>query len=300
MINKKTVTIGIPAYNEEGNIAYIIKDILAQKENDYTLTEIIIASDGSSDETCDKVRAFGDKRITLLDFKDRQGPAARQNYIMEKVDSDILVILNADIKLDGDMFINKLIQPIIQGNDLAASNMRCVKTSGFFESIMAYSIEFKSYVFEHYKNGINVYTCRGVARAFSKELYKKFQFGHSIGEDAHSYFYTVFNNFKYAFAKDAVCYIKCVSTYKDNLKQSTRNFNGIKAFAKKYGYSYVNSEYKIDLKFLIKGFILYLVKNPIKMSLYCLITASTVVSSFFVKTSDTWSIAESSKVLVQE
>jgi hypothetical protein len=62
----------------------------------------------------------------------------------------------------------------------------------------------------------------------------------------------------------------------------------------------VNSEYKIELKFLIKGFVLYLVKNPIKMSLYCMIAASTAISSFFVKTSDTWSIAKSSKVLVQE
>ncbi len=300
MINKKTITIGIPAYNEEGNIAYILRDILAQKEIDYTLNEVIVASDGSSDKTCNKVRAFDDKRITLFDFKDRQGAAARQNFIMEKADSDILILLNADIKLDGETFVNKLIQPIIAGSDLTSSNMHCVKPSGFFESIISYSLEFKNYVFEHYKNGLNVYTCHGVARAFSKNLYKTFKFGDSVGEDAYSYFYTVFNKYNYAYAKDAVCYIKCVCSYKDNLKQSTRNFNGIKAFAKKYGYTYVNSEYKIDLKLLTKGFIIYLLKNPIKMILYCIIVLSTALSSFFVKTSNTWSIAKSSKVLRKE
>ena len=51
MRKKLTVTIGIPAYNEEANVRNLLVSLLAQKETNFKLQEIIVVSDGSTDKT---------------------------------------------------------------------------------------------------------------------------------------------------------------------------------------------------------------------------------------------------------
>lgn len=51
-MKKLSVSVGIPAYNEEQNIASLIFGILKQKVNNITLKEIIVISDGSTDKYC--------------------------------------------------------------------------------------------------------------------------------------------------------------------------------------------------------------------------------------------------------
>ena len=51
MVKKQTVTIGIPAYNEEQNIGVLLSKLLAQKQIHYKLKEILIYLDGSIDHT---------------------------------------------------------------------------------------------------------------------------------------------------------------------------------------------------------------------------------------------------------
>jgi len=79
---KLTVTIGIPAFNEEANIGFLLKDVLMQKTNSFKLTNILVSSDGSTDKTKFIVEAFKDKRIKLLANIERKGQSYRQNQIM--------------------------------------------------------------------------------------------------------------------------------------------------------------------------------------------------------------------------
>jgi len=58
MADKKTLAIGIPAHNEEANIGFLIKALLEQESRLYVLTEIIVASDASTDKTVELVKAL--------------------------------------------------------------------------------------------------------------------------------------------------------------------------------------------------------------------------------------------------
>lgn len=297
MSTKASLTIGIPAYNEEANIAVLINELLEQKSQTYVLESIVVASDGSSDRTVEIVKSFNSNRVQVLDNKDRKGAAARQNQLIEYADSDILVLMNADIKLGDSDFIQKLVDKIQEGADLVSPNMLCVPPTGVFESIVAFGLHLKNHAFENYKKGNNIYTCHGAARAFSKQLYKKFRFATSISEDANSYLYAVTNGFKYAYADKATCYIKSAGTYKDHLRQSTRNFNGMKILQTKYEPSVVKKAYHLPLAVVAKAGLVYFVKNPLKLVIYGVLIVSTFLGSKFIKSSQVWEISKSSKVL---
>ncbi len=299
MKTNTTVTIGIPAYNEAANIKYLLDELFAQDEDNFVLENVIVASDGSDDATVDIVKSYDNSKIILFDNTDRKGQAARQNQIMQYSNSDILVLLNADIKLQDVHFISKLVNKINEGADLVSSNMLGLPPRCFFESIITYCLELRNYSFERFNYGINVYTCHGAARAFSRRLYKVFEFGNSVGEDAHSYLFAKSKGFKYSYAANAICYIRCVSTYKDHVRQSTRNLNGMRNFRERFGEEFVNKEYRIPAKLVIKAGIVYFLKNPIKMIVYSVILVSAYISSYFIKNSNTWVIAKSSKVLTQ-
>ena len=73
MYKKPTVTIGIPAYNEEANIKNLLDSILSQIQNNFIIDEIIVVSDGSSDKTADIVRSLNNSLINLIEDKERLG-----------------------------------------------------------------------------------------------------------------------------------------------------------------------------------------------------------------------------------
>ena len=84
------ITIGIPAYNEEKNIAKII--IKLKKITD----SIIVCDDGSSDMTSEIAKNLG---VIVISHKKNMGYGAAIRTIFEKsaeIDSDILVTFDAD------------------------------------------------------------------------------------------------------------------------------------------------------------------------------------------------------------
>ena len=119
---KCTVSVGIPAYNEEANIGYLLNDLLAQKEEGYTLEKIYVYSDGSTDATESIVCGIQDERVELVCGPGRMGQAYGQNTIMQMAQSDYLVLLNADIQIKDIAFIQKLIRPLMdEGTELVSS-----------------------------------------------------------------------------------------------------------------------------------------------------------------------------------
>src|SRR3989344_306584 len=80
-MNKKTVIVGIPAFNEEKNIGVLLESILLQKGNNFTIDKVIVVCDGSRDNTAEIVKLYSKKfnQISLKDDNKRKGKAARLN-----------------------------------------------------------------------------------------------------------------------------------------------------------------------------------------------------------------------------
>lgn len=106
------VSIGIPAYNEEGNIANLLIALMNQKTENVKINEIIVISSGSTDKTDSIVKDFSQKdcRIKLLRQGARKGKVSAINEFLKAASNDIVVLESADTIPSGET-IERLCSP---------------------------------------------------------------------------------------------------------------------------------------------------------------------------------------------
>ena len=93
-----TVSLIIPAYNEEKVIAQKIENALALEYPQDRL-EIIVASDGSTDGTNGIVGTFASAGVKLVALNPNQGKSSAQNRAVAEAQGDILFFTDADVML---------------------------------------------------------------------------------------------------------------------------------------------------------------------------------------------------------
>ncbi len=103
----KTITVVIPAYNEEERIAATIRAIKSMSVQ----TEIMVVNDGSADETSRKAREQGAK---VLDLKPNRGKGGAMNAAVPLLDTDIIAFVDGDLG-DSAAQAYKIIEPVMDG-----------------------------------------------------------------------------------------------------------------------------------------------------------------------------------------
>lgn len=302
MIKKPTVTIGIPAYNEEANIGSLLKQLMHQKEKNFHLKRIIVSSDGSTDNTAAAVKSIKNKKIILFDNNKRKGLARGLNQITEKTNSDILVFLDADIVVKDKYLISKLIKPIItEKMDLASCRIEEEQPENFIEKALFISMQLKSNLFESFKGGNNLFTCHGPVRALSRKMYKKILFPEGKGNDMYSYLFAVANGFSYKYVKDASIFYRLPGNLRDHKNQSFRFHNSIKAQRNYFSDTVIKSETRIPLTSYLLGAlksVALFIRYPVHIFFYIFVNEYLKFAS--VKHSygnDLWKTVTSSKTL---
>jgi len=104
------IKVIIPAYNEEGSIALVIRDIPG------SVHEIIVVNNNSSDATAKNAQDAG--ATVLTELKPGYGNACLRgiDYIkQQKTDTDIVVFLDGDYS-DYPEELTKIVAPIIEKN----------------------------------------------------------------------------------------------------------------------------------------------------------------------------------------
>lgn len=299
-MKKPTITIGIPAYNEEANIEFLLSSLVRQKVKNARIVEIIVISDGSNDSTLIKAKTIQDPRIKVINEKTRRGTSIRQNEILKLSRGDILVLINADTLPANDLFIATLIQPLIREPriGIAGANVHPAKPRGFFESAIVAGWEFKKYMYDRINVGKNVYNCHGIARAFSRKLYTQLHWPDGLPEDAYSYFSCVQKSFVFSYVPRAQIMFRAPTTLVDHARQSNRFSQGTKSLERYFPKDELNRAYAIPKFLFIKALMTYLFHEPLRFSIYLL-------SSFYLRLFNrmtinhvTWDISTSSKHIV--
>ena len=293
-----TVNIGIPAYDEEANIYYLLKSIISQKVSEGILEKIIVISDGSEDQTLDQARRIKDKRLLIINNKKRQGKMVVQNEILEIANSDILIMLDADTVLNGKNFVDEIIKPFLKDDKVGIVGAETISLTGrtFLERVIARSHEFKKNMYKRINNGNNIYLCHGRARAFLKDFYKSFKWPNESPEDAFSYLACIKNNFKFKYSPSAKIKFRSPSLLTDHRKQSNRFREGRKNLLRHFNEDFVRSEYNIPIILTVREIFWAMIKSPILMSSYlCLYFYLILSSKNETINFSKWDIAQSSK-----
>lgn len=117
--DKISVSICIPAFNEEKNIGKLVQGLLKQQTRHIDINKIVVISSASTDRTNEIVKNFVDKypeKVVLLVQKTRRGKAAAINTFLKHVNDPIVVVQSADTLPLKDT-IEKLCRPfLVDGN----------------------------------------------------------------------------------------------------------------------------------------------------------------------------------------
>ncbi len=272
IMKKASVSIGIPAFNEEANIKNLLLSILRQKH--CSLKEIIVVSDGSTDKTVSYALEVRDKRIYIVDRKNRIGANQTQNEIVKKAKGNILIMLNGDVILRDDDFVEKIIAPILNDKKvgLVGANVISVRPRGLFESIMSTSSELRSDIYRKIRYGINVYTCHGRARAFSRQFYKHIVWPDDCPEDSYSYLRCLEQGYKFAYEPLAKVIFRSSSSLSDHKKQSLRFADGKIKLEKYFSAEFVRKQFQIPMSILLTSILKFLFLHPFETLSYILVS----------------------------
>jgi len=102
----------MPVYNEEDTIHLIVQRVLARPE----VGELVMVNDCSADGTWQRMQELAktDPRIRIFTHEVNQGKGAALRSGFAQVNSDIVIIQDADLEYDPDEY-PKLLMPIITG-----------------------------------------------------------------------------------------------------------------------------------------------------------------------------------------
>ena len=114
----KTLSIVIPAYNEERTIHEILDAVRAVELDGKMKKEVIIVDDCSSDNTMERLEAYAQEYpemgLSLHKHEVNKGKGAALHTGIDKATGDYIVIQDADLEYDPQEY-NILLKPILNG-----------------------------------------------------------------------------------------------------------------------------------------------------------------------------------------
>lgn len=298
MKKKLTVTIGIPAFNEEKNIKQLLMTILSQKQSFFVIKEVLVVSDSSEDDTPYLVRQFNNRKIKLLWNKSRMGQNYCQNKIFSNANSDFVVLIEADTCPMDKNYLHNLLKPFIKGNvDIVQGNESILTSKSLVGSAIAtYSKEF--HALEIQNRDTKAFFCSGRGgRGYSKKVYKNLRWPSFVPEDAYAHLWSKQNGIKTVFVKRALCQYKVAQTYKDFQKSINKNISAESALRTFFVKDFVEKVYKKPIWFIPRVFSTLFLKDPISLFIYLTLWSLNRISRERTPFNNIWPISESTKVL---
>lgn len=299
-----TVSIGIAAYNAEKNIKKILMSLLRQKETGFSIKEIVVHSDCSSDGTVAAAKSINNDLINVIDNTQRKGFAGSVMALLNTLTGDVVVLLNDDITIEDEMFLSKLVQVFA---DEPAVGMSCgaiqaLPPVSFIDKAIQSTQRAYQRMREEINGGHNLFTVDGKVMALSSAFREKLVFPANLKQvgnvDAFVYLSCIQNGFKYRYAKNALVYFRNPVNFNDYVKWTARNDSTPKMMKQLFG-GLADKEYTLPKNSMLYYACIEFLKNPvgclfIAVSRYYIQRKASKLSKNF---NSTWETVQSSKHL---
>jgi len=224
--------IGICAYNEEANIGRLLQNLLTQRlAKGFRLNKIIVVASGCTDKTEEIVKECSEthSEVKLITEGERRGKTSALNKMLDTVQADVLVYLNADVvPVQGS--INAMLKYFLD-NSVGAVTTKAVpvddrkKFAGFYSHFF--------WLFSHLIC-VNLFVkVHGELCAIRSKLIGKIPWD-VPWEDHYFEVVTRRQGFRVVYAQDATVFTKGPGSVADILKWRRRTFTGYLYLRKKY------------------------------------------------------------------
>lgn len=274
MKNKITLSVGIPAYNEEGNIATIIKSILRQKQESFKLEKIYIVSDGSTDNTISIVKklATKHKELKLIYREQRSGKVGALNKIYAINKSELILTIDADLAFAKTEDIENMVKVIVSDKKINFVGPRHIPVKpdslmGMFAYVSYLSFEG---AFLKINNGNNFYAVMG-AYLLRKKFSKTIKYPKNAQADQVILYAMATRKSKYSpmgrkggfkFVPEAYVLFRTVTTFKDWRLLGMRSVIADKANTAEYFGEKILNEYYMPRHLFMLSLMKWFLKSP--------------------------------------
>lgn len=288
----KKISIGIPLFNEGKSIHQLLISLLQQQH--VSIKEIILATDGSTDNTILEIKKVFDKRIKMINGNKRMGKAYRMQQIISVFSGDVLVFLDGDIQIKDNEMFSEILKKYPM-NTVSLIGVRSVpeKTGTLFQRFLLASMTFQDYIKRTWKHGDNYLAFKGNMLFLEKTFGKSITFPENlVNDDAYIYFLAKVKKLRSVYAHMYTVWYTLPSRFEDHVKQSAR-FSSSKKELMKY-FSNEIIDYTFPKKIMITSFLKTLIKEHIYFIGYIFVMF-LVRTQGEKKVTAKWSIAKTTK-----
>lgn len=294
------LSVGVPAYNESRNISALVQSILSQKEINFSLREVIVISDGSSDDTVVRTRSVADSRVRVVDSNERKGKTGRCNELFDMFTGDVLIQFDGDMRLPKDSVIAEMVKTMQSGDyGFVCGNLVPVEPKTYVEKLANFGITTWTDILDELgPSKTMLHHCVGGARLFTRETLKNFRFPAEVetGEDVYTYFTLLKQGVRIGYAPLAVVNYKLASTFTDYVKQMHRFLTTTNTMSDGFGQAMYEKEDLVTTAVKLKAFIRRLFKtNPAISIGYAAMQVYAKLTVARYKRTKLWDVASSTK-----
>lgn len=297
-----TVSIAIPAFNEENNIKQLLDNLLHQKQNTYKLTEIVINTDGSSDKTPVIVKNYSvkHKQVKLLNNTDRRGKATRLNELYQRNSSDYLLTFDADVLPGRTDTIEKMLGVFENDNKtvVVAGNLLATQPETFIGKIIYTNNLIWNRIRLRFPNGDHIANLYGQATMLTKQFAKSVIYPTNIS-CVEEYLYIKAKEVEgFRLAVDTKILFKAPESIRDVILQARRSLRERYLLIQYFG-TEVLTLHDVPSSYKIMSIIEFMVKSPF----YTILALSLNVLIRFIPYDDKlnkqgmWQTATTTKII---
>lgn len=266
-MKKRTMSVGIPAHNEEKNVPLLLASLLKQ-EGEFTLDAIYIVCDGCTDKTAFVARKIAKKNqhlpIVVIDDGERVGQFKRLEQIYKICTSDILLTLDADTVL-ADNHVLELITTAFKNKKvgLVGGHNQPVPGKNLLENVINTGAILWYETVKDINQGHTIHTHHSPISAVRTSLVKDLHFpNHVIANDDFLYFKILRKGYQYFHEPRAKSWYREPTTLHDYFTQATRFITAKESIIEYFGPE-VRSAYMITTKQKLTGIMRMMIKQPI-------------------------------------
>ena len=212
-----TVSVGICAFNEEGNISKLLESTLEQEVVTVEIVEIVVISSASTDKTDSIVEEFCkiDPRIKLVREEERRGKASAVNMFLGMAIGEICVIQSADT-VSTPSTIEEMCLPIVEDPKIGAvgGNPKPVPGGSFF-------LDFASSFIWHLHSRVSAKHPKLGEISAHRNIIDSMPID-ATSDDTYLEYAITKKGMGLAFAPKAVIFNKGPSNFKEYIEQRTR------------------------------------------------------------------------------
>ncbi len=219
------ITIGIAAHNEANGIGRVLRGILDQQVNGWTLDRIHVYCDGCTDKTASIARSIRSSNIVVHDDGQQLGKTARLQQMFASLKTEYLIMFDGDISFASNKVITQLLEPFLKNSRvmLVGGNSTPEAPKSFFQKAVYSTFR----VFYHSRillgGGHNIFGATGSILAIRKQFSDTVTFPRIVNEDAYLYLDCLAKGFVFRYVDNAMIHYTLPNTVTDYIKQVFRS-----------------------------------------------------------------------------